>query len=67
MVSVHYWSHLHAPSDKLLPGEYAIIVGVQAVEDHLHLVPQLAGTHLHEEEGGGPQRPGCKRYDAHFK
>ena len=39
--------------NKLLPGEDPILVGVQPVEGHLHIVPQLPGTHLHAGEGGG--------------
>ena len=46
-------SHLHAAPDKLLPGENPILVCVQPVEDHLHLVPQLLGTHIQAGEGGG--------------
>ena len=38
---------------KLLPGEDPILVGVQPVEGHLHIVPKLPGTHLHAGEGGG--------------
>lgn len=33
--------------DKLLPGQDSILVGVDPVEGHLHIVHQLGGSHLH--------------------
>ena len=46
-------AHHETTVNKLLPGEDPILVGVQPVEGHLHIVPQLPGTHLHAGEGGG--------------
>ena len=45
------WAYREATVDELLPGEDPILVGVQPVEGHLHIVPQLPGTHLHAGEG----------------
>ena len=44
--------HLETAGDKLLSGEDPILVCVQPIEGHLHIVSQLPGTHLHAGEGG---------------
>ena len=47
------WAYREATVDELLPGEDPILVGVQPVEGHLYIVPQLPHTHIHAGEGGG--------------
>jgi hypothetical protein len=56
MTSIAY---LKTAIHKLLPGEDPVLVGVQLVEGHLHVVPQLPGAHLHVG-GGGHQGQGLQ-------
>ena len=50
---IFYDSYHEATIDEFHPGKDPVLVGVQPVEGHLHIVPELPGTHLHAGEGWG--------------